>query len=55
VESAGLAVVEQKRTEFPLDEFGHGLLLKAALMPVFLLQKIVGRQSLQTLTAVKRP
>ena len=32
--------------EFPLDEFGHGAVLKAMLWPVFQVQWLVGRQSL---------
>ena len=39
--------------EFPLDEFGHGTFLKLGLIPIFALQKLLRRQTLQELIAVK--
>jgi 2-polyprenyl-3-methyl-5-hydroxy-6-metoxy-1,4-benzoquinol methylase len=53
VEGAGLRVELHRNREFPLDEFGHGLLLKAALIPIFILQRLVGRQTLQEVVAVR--
>ena len=43
---AGLSMRSARSEEFPLDEFGHGIVLKAMLWPVFQVQWLVGRQSL---------
>ena len=51
---AGLTVERLVGREFPLDEFGHGLLLKLGLLPVFALQALTGRRTLQEAVAVKR-
>ena len=53
VEQAGFQIVRHAGTEFPLDEFGHGLVFKMGLIPIFALQKLVKRQTLQELLAVK--
>jgi SAM-dependent methyltransferase len=43
---AGLSLRSAASQEFPLDEFGHGTVLKAMLWPIFQVQWLVGRQSL---------
>ena len=53
VRRAGFEVVSHLNTEFPLSEFSHGLFLKLCLIPIFALQKIAGRQTLQELIATK--
>lgn len=50
-----LNVVHQELREFPLDEFGHGPLWAAAVRPIFALQSLTNRQSLQWLIAKKTP
>jgi 2-polyprenyl-3-methyl-5-hydroxy-6-metoxy-1,4-benzoquinol methylase len=52
-EGQGLTVDRLQLVEFPLDEIGHGLLLKLLLMPLFWLQALFGRQTLQELTVRK--
>lgn len=53
VQRAHFKVVSHTKQEFPLDEFGHGLGLKLGLIPIFALQGLLGRQTLQELVAVK--
>ena len=54
VQQANFEVVSHINYEFPLDEFGHGLVLKLGLIPMFALQKIFKKQTLQALTATKK-
>lgn len=49
--AAGLSMCSAVPQEFPLDEFGHGIVLKAMLWPVFLMQRLVSRQSLLVVVA----
>jgi SAM-dependent methyltransferase len=51
VEKAGLRLAAHHGREFPLDEFAHGVLLKAVFMPVVAVQWLVGRPTLQELVA----
>jgi 2-polyprenyl-3-methyl-5-hydroxy-6-metoxy-1,4-benzoquinol methylase len=51
---AGLSLCRADKREFPLDEFGHGMALKAMLWPVFQLQWLLSRQSLLEVVA-ERP
>ena len=53
VSQAKFCVVRHRNREFPLDEFGHGLMLKLGLVPIFLLQALIGRQTLQELIVQK--
>ncbi len=50
---AGLTPSYHETYEFPLDEFGHGYLLKAAMYVVTLVQRLIQRPSLQILVAIK--
>ena len=52
VQQARFHIIYHCNREFPLDEFGHGFLLKVALVPIFFLQKILNRQTLQEIVAV---
>ena len=54
VEQSGFEVVRHVNRQFPLDEFGHGWWLKLGLIPMFALQKVLGKQTLQALTATKK-
>ena len=54
VQQAGFHIVRHVNYEFPLDEFGHGWVLKLGLIPMFALQKILQRQTLQELTAIRK-
>ena len=54
LQSAGLSMRSAAAQEFPLDEFGHGFVLKAALWPIFQIQRLVSRQSLLVVVA-ERP
>lgn len=53
VEDHGLRVVRHRLVEFPLSEFGHGRLLKIIMAGIFALQFLIGRPSVQLLTAQK--
>ena len=53
VEQSGLQIAYHAKREFPLNEFGHGLLLKLGLVPIFVLQRLTQRQTLQELIAKK--
>lgn len=55
VSESGLRIVHHQSREFRLDEFGHGWLLKMGLAPMFALQRILQRQTLQELIATKAP
>lgn len=55
VRQAGFRVLHHASLEFPLDEFGHGRLLKLALALAFLCQRLLRKQTLQELVAVKAP
>lgn len=49
--SSGLSMRSAVAQEFPLDEFGHGFVLKAMLWPIFQVQRLVSRQSLLVVVA----
>ncbi|MBA2733532.1 MAG: class I SAM-dependent methyltransferase [Acidobacteria bacterium] len=53
VKQSGLQIERQTMKEFPLNEFGHGLILKLGLVPIFAAQRLTRRQTLQELVAVK--
>jgi SAM-dependent methyltransferase len=53
VMQSGFRVLYHQSREFPLDEFGHGWILKMGLVPIFLLQMVLRRPTLQELVAVK--
>ena len=48
---AGLSLCSVATREFPLDEFGHGIVLKAMLWPIFQVQRLLSRQSLLEVVA----
>lgn len=54
IQRCGFEVHQHHMREFPLDEFGHGWLLKLALIPTFWLQKLLRRQTLQEMIAIKK-
>jgi 2-polyprenyl-3-methyl-5-hydroxy-6-metoxy-1,4-benzoquinol methylase len=54
IRAAGLTIIRHETLEFPMDEFGHGLLYKLAMYFMSVLQRAVGRPSLQVLVACKR-
>lgn len=54
VRASGLTINRHETFEFPMDEFGHGPFYKLAMYFMSLLQRAVGRPSLQVLVACKR-
>jgi 2-polyprenyl-3-methyl-5-hydroxy-6-metoxy-1,4-benzoquinol methylase len=53
VDQSDLQILYQHEREFPMDEFGHGVLLRLSLRPIFAIQRLTGRQTLQELIAFK--
>lgn len=53
--AAGFDIRSHQNAEFPLDEFGHGWVLKTLLRPLFAMQAITGRQTLQEVILEKPP
>lgn len=53
VQEKGLKVASHRGVEFPLSEFGHGMVLKIAMAFIFVLQLITRRPSVQFMTAQK--
>lgn len=53
VRNANYEIVSHTMREFPLDEFGHGRILKYGLTIIFMLQKLLGRQTLQEIIVRK--
>lgn len=53
VKAKGLKVASHRLVEFPLSEFGHGVLLKTIMAGVFAVQFIIRRPSVQFLIAEK--
>ena len=52
VRLSGFQITHQAKWELPFNEI-HGILFKLGLLPVFALQRVLGRQTLQRLVATK--
>jgi 2-polyprenyl-3-methyl-5-hydroxy-6-metoxy-1,4-benzoquinol methylase len=54
VGEAGLSGRHYQRYEFPLSDFGHGLVLKAAIVPIFFMQAALSRQSIHEIVSIRQ-